>query len=144
VEQQVQRLRRGATHAVLHELRAQFAATPKTGPGNKGRRERLEGQIQFFANHLHRMNYAEFRRRDWDIGTGAAEGAMRNLIAMRLDGPGMRWSPDRAEHVLHLRCVLLNSQWDDFAAHVAAREAFMLAAQPAPTVPHAAKMRAAA
>lgn len=144
VEQQVTRLRRGATQAVLRELREQFAATPKTGPGNKGRRERLEGQIKFFTNNLERMNYAEFRRRDLDIGTGAAEGAMRNLIAMRLDGPGMRWSPARAERVLHLRCVLLNGQWDAFAAHLAARKSFTLAAHPMPTVPHAAKTRAAA
>ena len=144
VEQQVQRLRRGATQAVLRELREELAATPRTGPGNKGRRERLEGQIKFFTNNLHRMNYAEFRRHDWDIGTGAVEGVMRNLIAMRLDGPGMRWSPARAERVLHLRCVLLNGQWDDFAAHIAARQSFTLAAQPMPTVPHAAKMRAAA
>jgi hypothetical protein len=96
-------MRRGATQAVLRELREHFAATPRTGPGNKGRRERLKGQIKFLSNNLHRMNYAEFLRQDWDLGTGAAEGAMRNLIAMRLDGPGMRWSPARAECVLHLR-----------------------------------------
>jgi hypothetical protein len=40
--------------------------------------------------------------------------------------------------------VLLNGQWDDFAAHVAARKSLTLAAQPMPTVPHAATTRAAA
>jgi len=46
------------------------------------------------------------------IRSQAVEGAVRNLVGMRLDGPGMRWSRDRAEHVLHLRCILLNGQWD--------------------------------
>jgi hypothetical protein len=58
---------------------------------------------------------------------------------MRLDGPGMRWGRDRAELVLHLRCVLLNGQWDAFCDYLAIRPPLKLAAQPAPARTHDAK-----
>ena len=46
------------------------------------------------------------------------EGAVRQL-GMRLNGPGMRWSPARAEHVLQLRCIVINGMWDQFEDYVA-------------------------
>jgi len=39
---------------------------------------------------------------------------VRNVVALRLDGPGMRWGLERAERVLHLRCILVSDLWDDF------------------------------
>jgi hypothetical protein len=139
VGRQVERLRRGTTQAVLRELREQLAGIALTGPGNKGRRERLRQTIAYYETHQMRMRYADLRRRDLDIGTGAVEGAVRNLVGMRLDGPGMRWSRQRSERVLHLRCILLNGQWRDFAQHLATRPDFTLAARPEPTLPHDAK-----
>ncbi|MFA4974899.1 MAG: hypothetical protein WC683_20035 [bacterium] len=144
VAKQTARLRRDSAHLVLHELRTELAAIPRTGPGSKGKRKRLRLVIRYFESHLPRMNYGSLRRRDLDIGTGAAEGAVRNLIAVRLDGPGMRWGRLRAEHVLHLRCILVNGLWDQFVAHLAAAGDLTLAAQPQLARPHNAKARAAA
>jgi hypothetical protein len=59
------------------------------------------------------MRYPQMRRQELDIATGAVEGAVRNLVGIRLDGPGMRWGLARAEWILHLRCIFLNGQWDD-------------------------------
>jgi hypothetical protein len=138
VEQQKGRLRRGRLAEMHDELSLRHAKIPKTGPGNKGKRKRLNAIMMYLAEHQHRMRYAELRREDLDIGTGAVEGAVRNLVGMRLDGPGMRWGRDRAEMVLHLRCILLNGQWDDFCRHLAARP-LRLAPTPAPTRTHDAK-----
>jgi hypothetical protein len=138
VAEQQKRLRRGRPADVLAELSAAYAAIPKTGPGNKGRRKRLLTIMEHFAEHRHRRRYAELRREDLDIGTGAVEGAVRNLVGMRLDGPGMRWGRDRAELILHLRCILLNGQWNAFCAHLTTR-AIKLAAQPVPARTHDAK-----
>lgn len=138
VAQQQQRLRRGKVAEMYDELSASLSKIPKTGPGNKGRRKRLLDIMKYLAEHQRRMRYAELRREDLDIGSGAVEGAVRNLVGMRLDGPGMRWGRDRAEMVLHLRCVLLNGQWDAFCAHLAARP-IRLAAKPVPTRTHDAK-----
>lgn len=138
VDEQKQRLRRGKLAELTTELSRAYAAIPKTGPGNKGRRKRLLKIIEHFAEHRHRMRYAELRREDLDIGTGIVEGAVRNLVGIRLDGPGMRWGRDRAELLLHLRCILLNGQWDAFCEHLAARQ-LKLAAQPTPARTHDAK-----
>ena len=89
-----------------------------------------------------RRDYA-LRRDDLDIATGVGEGAVRNLVRMRLDGPGMRWSRGRSEHVLHLRCILLNGQWAEFAEHLARRGSLQLAATPTRTTPHDADKKAA-
>lgn len=88
--------------------------------------------------HMPHMLYASLRARDLDIATGAVEGAVRNVVRMRLDGPGMRWSQERAERVLHLRCILVNGQWDAFESYVAEHEGgtIYLPSRPAPTVPH--------
>ncbi|MBK8212129.1 MAG: hypothetical protein IPK71_00145 [Myxococcales bacterium] len=94
--------RRGAG-AVIANLRAALAAVPKTGPGTKRRRKLLSKTYRHLLRHMPHMLYASLRARDLDIATGAVEGAVRNVVRMRLDGPGMRWSQERAERVLHLR-----------------------------------------
>lgn len=142
VGEQTRLLRRGSIRSIIASLKARLEAVPKTGPGNKGRRKRLADHIKYLDNHAHRMRYHVLRRRDLDIGTGAAEGAVRNLIAVRFDGPGMRWSRDRAEHLLHLRCIVLNGQWDDFAAHLAKSPHLKLLPAPIPTCTHDAKAAA--
>lgn len=136
---QKRRLRRGQLQAVIDELRAILAATPRTGPGNKYRREVLDQTIEHFAKNATRMRYHALRRQDFDIGSGVAEGAVRNLIGVRLDGPGMRWGRDRMEALLHLRCVLINGQWEDFTRHLEAKQGVALKSQPVPTRPHDAK-----
>ncbi len=135
--------RRSGADKVITTLSAAYASIAKTGPGNKAKREKLLDVLTHLNKHRHRMRYHAFRRDDLDIATGAVEGAVRNLVRMRLDGPGMRWSRGRSECVLHLRCILLNGQWDEFAAHLARRPPLQLAATPTPTRAHDAAKRAA-
>lgn len=112
-------LRSGHPDRVVRRLHQLAATLPRSGPGTKGRRERMKKGIGYLKRNLERMPYAKFRRDGLPIGSGAIEGAIRQLVRLRLDGPGMRWSPARAEHILQLRCVVLNAQWDDFMQHVA-------------------------
>jgi hypothetical protein len=132
---------RGA-NKVHDALTAAYQSVPKTGPGTKAKRDKILAVMMHLSKHHHRLHYHDLRRRDLDIGSGVIEGAVRNLVGMRLDGPGMRWSRDRAEHVLHLRCILLNGQWDDFVEYLSQRS-LRLAAQPTPTRTHDAKKKAA-
>jgi hypothetical protein len=53
---------------------------------------------------------------DLVIASGIIEGAARYVVGERMDCSGMRWIPGRAEALLHLRCVELNGDWDDFFA----------------------------
>lgn len=47
---------------------------------------------------------------------GIVEGAARYVVGERLDCSGMRWIPERAEALLHLRCIELNGEWERFFA----------------------------
>jgi hypothetical protein len=139
IAMQKRRLRRGQLSEVLSELREILAATPPTGPGNKYRRTILDKTIAHFTKHARRMRYYALRRQDLDIGSGVVEGAVRHLVGVRLDGPGMRWSRDRMEAVVRLRCILINGQWDDFTKYLAAKQSVVLRSQPIPTRTHDAK-----
>jgi hypothetical protein len=142
VGRQARALRRGAKKAVLAELLDMREAIPKKGPGTKGKRKRMDATIRYFKNNRERMIYRKLLRDDLDIGSGAVEGAVRNLVGMRLDGPGMRWSRHRSERVLHLRCILLNGQWSEFVRYLSVGSRLTLAAHPIPTTPHNAKKAA--
>lgn len=138
VQEQQTMLRKGHIPKLLEQLARAYNSIPKTGPGNKGRRSRLFGILDYLAKHDQRMPYAALRSSDLDIGSGAVEGAVRNLVGLRLDGPGMRWGRDRAEMVLQLRCIVLNRQWDRFCAHLDGIS-LKLAAAPLPARTHDAK-----
>lgn len=119
VSAQTADLRSGHPTRVVKRLKKLAATLPRSGPGTKGRRERMTKGIRYLEKNLERMPYLTLRRDGLPIGSGAIEGAIRQLVRLRLDGPGMRWSPARAEFILQLRCVVLNNQWDSFMQHVA-------------------------
>jgi hypothetical protein len=48
------------------------------------------------------------------IATGQVEGAVRHLVGERFDCAGMRWLQEKAETLLHLRCIELNHDWQEF------------------------------
>jgi len=72
------------------------------------------------ANYLRRnqpyMDYAEYLRRGWPIGTGVIEGTCRHLVKDRMELSGMRWTLSGAGALLALRAVNENGDWDDFHA----------------------------
>ena len=143
VSHQKRRLRDGDVAAVIAELESRLTATAITGPGNKFRREVLRRVANHFRDNSVRLQYARLRAADLDIGSGAAEGAVRHLVGARLDASGMRWGKGRAEAVLQLRCILINGLWDDFEQYLAALPTFRLAPQPMPAQTHDAVRKAA-
>ena len=96
---------------VLASLRAHLARIPKKGPGNKGRRARLSGAIQYLAKRVDQMPYRQQREEGLEIASGAIESAMRQVVAIRFDGPGMRWGGPRSQALLSLLCIRLSSGW---------------------------------
>jgi len=114
MSKQKSRLYSGHIKAILRELRHQLAQVPKTGPGTKGKRERLAKAIGYIDKRQANMNYGELRQQDLEIGSGAVEGAIKHVIGLRFDHGGMRWIPERAEALLQLRCIEVNGDWDPF------------------------------
>jgi hypothetical protein len=99
---------------VIRELQRMLGTIPKQGPGNKGKRERLEDAIHYLETNLDRIDYKYLRDQDLELASGACEGAVNHVVGKRFDHGGMRWIVGRAEALLQLRCIELNGEWDDF------------------------------
>jgi len=60
------------------------------------------------------MDDPDLRERHYQIGTGMVESTAKQLVGMRLKGPGMHWSEPGALAVTALRAHDLNNNWHHF------------------------------
>jgi hypothetical protein len=75
------------------------------------KRQRLQQLINYVQPRLDRTNYPAYRARGWQIGSGMIESTAKQLVALRLKGPGMHWSEAGALAVTALRATDLNGRW---------------------------------
>jgi hypothetical protein len=77
--------------------------------------EELRKLIGYFENNRHRTDYATYRQKGWDIGSGPTEAGCK-IIGERLKGSGMRWVEDGAATVAVLRALYVSGGklWDGF------------------------------
>lgn len=118
VAEQKEALYAGKAVEIVAEFGRQLASISKTGPGNKYRREKLAEIRNYLEKRVEHMTYDDLRRRDLELGTGAVEGAIKNLMGGRMDNGGMRWIKERAEALLQLRCIDANGDWEPFVGRV--------------------------
>ena len=64
------------------------------------------------------MNYPEYLRQGFPIGSGAIEGACKRVVSERFKKGGMRWNSETAEPLLHLRAALLTQPDLDLRPYV--------------------------
>ena len=83
-------------------------------PDSPESREALATLIRYDTTHAARMQYDEYQRLGYGIGSGAVERAHKQVVHARLRQAGMRWSEVGARRLLALRLLLLNGAW----AHV--------------------------
>lgn len=83
---------------------------------NKSRNggEILKREYKYFKKNLGSIRYADARKRNIPIGSGAVESAIRRVVNLRLKSAGMFWKVENAEGILHLRCQLKSGNWDSF------------------------------
>jgi len=106
----------GKTKALVGRLQKLLDEVPPTGPGTKDRRKKLKSVIGYMSRRLKMMRYRKWLREDLVIGSGQVEGAVRHLVGERFDCAGMRWVKEKAEALLHLRCIELNRDWQEFVS----------------------------
>jgi hypothetical protein len=72
--------------------------------------------VRYFENQQHRMDYPEYLRRGWQIGSGPIESACKTVVGQRLKGGGMRWGEEGADSMCHLRALFRGEkgQWEGF------------------------------
>jgi hypothetical protein len=77
-------------------------------------RARIEQVCGYFETHRTRMHYDHYLAAGYPIASGVIEGACRHVVKDRLERSGMHWTIAGAQAMLHLRCVAINDQWQDF------------------------------
>lgn len=111
-------LMRGELDALFDALRDLHHAVRGSRRDAQARRQRIVRTVLFLFRRRHELRYQLLDTLGLDIATGAIEGAINYVVGRRLDGSMMRWSPQRAEYVLALRCVQYNAHWSRFAEAV--------------------------
>lgn len=68
----------------------------------------------YFENQHPRMDYPRYVAAGWQIGSGSAESAVKQVVGVRLNQAGMRWNPAHAVAVAQVRAAILSGHWDAF------------------------------
>ena len=83
----------------------------------------LANNVAYFTTHQEHMNYPEYRRRGWPIGSGETEAAVKQFNK-RVKGTEQFWSAAGVEAILALRGLWLSQDsrweryWENRPAHV--------------------------
>ncbi len=67
--------------------------------------------MNYVQPRLDRTDDPAYRARDWQVGSGMIESTAKQLVGLRLKGPGMHWSEAGALAVTALRAQDLNGRW---------------------------------
>src|SRR5216683_2843839 len=116
VEEQRAHLYTGRALELVTGLKALTLTLSARAKRDAGKREALSDLIGSLQKRLSMMAYKDLIEADMVIASGIVEGAARYVVGERLDCSGMRWIPERAEALLHLRCIELNGEWERFFA----------------------------
>ena len=77
--------------------------------------EIIRENVRYYENNIERMNYSEYRRKGYHIGSGLAESACKHLVGARLKQSGMtNWSEAGAEAVLRVRVAIENGRFEQY------------------------------
>lgn len=107
-------------HTVRHEGYEAFWDQLSDWRGQQRRgtkRQCADGLLHYVAERREMIQYDEFERRGWHIGSGPIE-AMCKATTRRLKGPGMRWDSDNAEAMMGLESLYQSRLWDRYWTNV--------------------------
>ncbi len=99
---QVDRLWEGKVEEVLLELEQ-----------HQGAGEGVPEALSYYTTHRGRMDYAAYRARGLQIGSGSVESGCKQLVSARLKQAGMIWDASGAEEVAVVRAWLKSGRWEE-------------------------------
>jgi hypothetical protein len=110
----------GRVGQVIAELsaEAQELGPPLETDTSASARKILATNVGYFTQHQQHMNYPEYRRRGWPIGSGETEAAVKQFNK-RIKGTEQFWSIEGVEAILALRGLWLSQdqRWDNYWAN---------------------------
>lgn len=105
VTHNLHRLKHEGGTAILPELRAQVAAHPE--------QPQLAEALAYLEQRVTMMDYPEYLRQGWPIGSGSVESANKVVVESRLKGAGMHWARQHVNPMLSLRNAICSDRWSE-------------------------------
>jgi hypothetical protein len=102
------RLRHGGGKGLVEWLKDQCSQHR----GSK--RQAVEKLKNYIEPRIWQTDYPRYRAAEWQIGTGMIESTAKQLVGVRLKGPGMHWTEHGALAITALRAHDLNGCWHSF------------------------------
>ena len=75
------------------------------------KRDSLNALLGYFRSRVGLTEYPTYRDNKWQIGSGMIESTAKQLVGIRLKGPGVYWSPTGASAITALRVHNINNNW---------------------------------
>lgn len=118
----------GRVDAVIGELgvHANRLGPPQASDGPEHPRRVLANNVGYFTRHKPHMDYPEYRRKGWPIGSGMTEAGVKQFNK-RVKGTEQFWNESGVEVILALRALWL-SQDDRWNRHWSTRGGYSKAA----------------
>ncbi len=83
---------------------------------HEGAGDGVRDAVTYYTTHGKRMDYAAYRARGLQIGSGSVESACKQVVSARLKGAGMIWDAAGAEAVAVVRAWLKSERWEEAMA----------------------------
>ncbi len=109
VEEQLEWLKKGNTDVVIQNL-----LELKNREKDRLKFELIDKLLRYIEKNKHRMKYDLFKEKGYCIGSGAIESANKYVVQRRLKLSGIRWKPENAEYMAHLRADYINRNLEGF------------------------------
>lgn len=118
VRERVLRILKGEVSEVVRGMRQSL--TKRKLKGEKAKK--LRNVCNYLYSNRHHMRYNEYLAAGFPIASGVIEGACKNLVKARMEGPGMRWCTT-TEAMLKMRAIYLNGDLQEYwAYHIKAEQ----------------------
>lgn len=98
------------------DIRRLIRKAGKQLPPSAQAKKALLKELGYFEGNAAHMRYAQFRSKNFFVGSGVIEAGCRTVVGVRLKQSGMRWSTRGANAILALRCCILSGRFEDFWA----------------------------
>ena len=97
------------------EAHARKLGPPQDGDPPGHPRRVAAQNVGYFTKHQAHMNYPEYRKRGWPIGSGPTESGVKQ-VNKRVKGTEQFWDPQGVEPILALRALWLSQdgRWDHY------------------------------
>jgi RNase P subunit RPR2 len=73
----------------------------------------LDKKVKYLQKRKEMMQYQQFRKQGWPIGSGSVESANVGVVQARLKGVGMHWERKNVNPMLALRVGECNDRWEE-------------------------------